>query len=106
MTWTDWLVNTLQSEGATIIRKPDQRGLIITAYRGDEYSPKIDFALSDAELLHYLEEIGADAQADFSEAGYRLFLVHLDEEVATCDKPELTITLVNQTLVSTRSSNA
>jgi hypothetical protein len=67
---------------------PAGTGVLIHARGDDEFDPPVRFRSSDADLRAHLSAMADDAADVFPDveplqAAYQLFLVHIDEELAT-----------------------
>ncbi len=65
-----------------------------------EAPPRVTVTISEADLAAHLAALESDALDAFpgtqpAEAAYRLFLVHVDELINTCDHDELDIQLID-----------
>jgi hypothetical protein len=83
------LAAVLSSEGTVCEVEPESGNLLIRADGGETWDPPVRLALSDRQLQEYVRrasDAGPDLWPDVSPAvgGWRLFLVHLEEELA-CD---------------------
>ena len=83
------LAAVLASEGTVCQVEPDSGHLLIRADGGETWDPPVRLALTDRQLQEYVRrasDAGPDLWPEVSPAvgGWRLFLVHLEEELA-CD---------------------
>jgi hypothetical protein len=98
----DRLVRDLQSEGADITVSSGD-ALLIRAYAGKPLERPLTLSLTESQLDDLLELYGDDALAVFPSdsprtAAYKLFLVHLDEMIATMRPGQTEIRLVDDHL--------
>jgi hypothetical protein len=83
----DRLARDLAEDGESVERDDDGTVLLL-GDRGGSWDPPVQLAFTDDELRRYLLSMGDDAKGVFGDldavqAAYQLFLVHLDEELAT-----------------------
>jgi hypothetical protein len=83
----DRLAGDLAEDGESVERD-DDGAILLLGDRGESWDPPVRLAFTDDELRRYLLSMGSDAKEAFGEvdavqAAYQLFLVHLDEELAT-----------------------
>lgn len=89
------LAADLAEEGWYQVAVDAERGeLVISGDVEERFDPPVRLALTDASLRRALLAMAPDAQWAFPdvgpvEAAHRLFLVHLDEEVAAATAPPL-----------------
>jgi hypothetical protein len=94
----DRLVRDLLTQGADITA-PNGNVLLIRAYGGESLEPPLTLSLSESQFDDLLESYGDGARAVFPSDGsrtaaYKLFLVHLDEIIATLRPGQTEIRLV------------
>jgi hypothetical protein len=78
---------TYLGDNGTIVR-PRRGPIQIRMFRGLELAPPVRIAFGEAELDDALNRIGRDARGLYPDdpvmlAGFKLFLVHVDETLAT-----------------------
>ena len=99
MKWIERLRATLLKEGTEVVATESTNRFLITSYFGRQQHPPLVLHLSEPELRTHLERIGTGAEPVFPydsvmEAGYKLFLVHLDERIETRKPTETEIRLI------------
>jgi hypothetical protein len=93
----DRLAHDLAEDGESVERDGDGT-ILLLGDRGESWNPPVRLAFTDDELRRYLLSMGDDAKYVFAEvdavqAAYQLFLVHLDEELATAATAGSSITM-------------
>jgi hypothetical protein len=93
----DRLARDLAEDGE-LVERDDDSAILLRGDRGGSWDPPVRLASSDDELRRYLLSMGDDAtdvfgDADALQAAYQLFLVHLDEELATAAMAGSSITM-------------
>jgi len=81
------LARDLAEEGE-LVERDDNGTILLRGGFGEIWGPPVRLALTDDELRRYLLSMGNDGRDAFGDVdavqgAYQLFLVHLDEELAT-----------------------
>jgi hypothetical protein len=98
MTSLHRLINDLAGEGTQLERDVSTGALLLRSHNGRPVDPAISLDVTEEEFARYLAVSSEDAgivfpDVDSTTAAYRLFLVNLEEELATKAMPGSRITI-------------
>jgi hypothetical protein len=98
MTSLDRLIRDLADQGTQLERDDSPGTLLVRSHNGQPIDPAVLLRLTEQEFARYLAESSDDASTVFPSAepvvaAYRLFLVNLEEELATKAMPGSRITI-------------
>jgi hypothetical protein len=107
MEWIERLQTALSGDGTEMVPDVATGRFLITSYFGRKQEPPLVLHLTEPEFRAHLKSIGTGASPVFPgdtvmEAGYKLFLVHMDEKIATREPAETELRLISGDLETVR----
>ena len=98
MTSLGRLIDDLAGEGTHLERDVSTGALLVRSHNGRPVDPAVILQVTEEQFARYLAESSDDAgiifpEVDSTTAAYRIFLVNLEEELATKAMPGSRITI-------------